>query len=45
MDKILELQRFAIAWSDGDAGTPTVNPINVTTQANMSASIFDIPKF
>lgn len=34
-----DLQKFAIAWSDGDAGTPTVNPVNVTTQSNMAATM------
>jgi len=38
MDK-LNLQLFAIAWSDGDAGTPNVNPVNKTTQSNMSATM------
>lgn len=34
-----DLQLFAIAWSDGDAGTPNVNPINVTTQQSMSPTM------
>ena len=34
---VLKLQLFA--WASGDAGTPTVNPINVTTQSSMSPTM------
>lgn len=38
MKKLLfNIQLFA--WSEGQAGTPTVNPINVTTQASMSPTM------
>lgn len=34
---MLKLQLFA--WSDGQAGAPTTNPINVTTQGSMSPTM------
>jgi len=34
---ILDLQLFA--WSAGQAGTPTTNPVNVTTQSSMSPTM------
>lgn len=34
---LLDLQRFA--WSEGQAGAPTVNPVNVTTQSSMSPTM------
>lgn len=34
---ILKLQLFA--WSEGQAGAPTTNPVNVTTQASMSPTM------
>ena len=34
---ILKLQLFA--WSEGQAGSPTVNPVNVTSQASMLPSM------
>lgn len=36
-DLILKLQLFA--WSEGQAGAPTTNPINVTTQSSMSPTM------
>ena len=33
----LNLQTFA--WSEGQAGTPTVNPVNITTQSSMSPTM------
>ena len=36
-DLILKLQLFA--WSDGQAGAPTTNPINVTSQSSMSPTM------
>ena len=36
-DLILKLQLFA--WSEGQAGAPTTNPINVTTQGSMSPTM------
>lgn len=36
-DLMLNLQLFA--WSDGQAGAPTVNPVNVTTQSSMSPTM------
>ena len=33
----LNLQLFA--WSEGQAGTPTVNPVNITTQSSMSPTM------
>jgi N4-gp56 family major capsid protein len=36
-DLILKLQLFA--WSEGQAGAPTTNPINVTSQATMSPTM------
>lgn len=35
--KELNLQLFA--WSEGQAGAPTVNPVNVTTQSTMSPTM------
>jgi N4-gp56 family major capsid protein len=35
--KELKLQLFA--WSEGQAGAPTVNPVNVTTQSSMSPTM------
>ena len=38
MEKLLlNLQLFA--WSEGQAGSPTVNPVNVTTQSSMSPTM------
>ena len=37
MMKEMNLQLFA--WSEGTAGTPNVNPINVTTQSSMSPTM------
>ena len=34
---LFNIQLFA--WSEGQAGTPTVNPVNVTTQASMSPTM------
>ena len=34
---MLKLQLFA--WSEGQAGAPTVNPVNVTTQSSMSPTM------
>ena len=34
---ILDLQLFA--WTAGNAGTPTTNPVNVTTQSSMSPTM------
>ena len=34
---LLKLQLFA--WAEGQAGTPTVNPVNVTTQSSMSPTM------
>lgn len=34
---LLNLQLFA--WSEGQAGAPTVNPVNVTTQSSMSPTM------
>ncbi len=34
---LLNLQLFA--WSDGQAGAPTTNPVNVTTQSSMSPTM------
>ena len=36
-DLILKLQLFA--WSEGQAGAPTTNPINVTSQSSMSPTM------
>ena len=36
-DLILKLQLFA--WSEGQAGAPTTNPVNVTTQSSMSPTM------
>ena len=36
-DLLFNIQLFA--WAEGQAGTPTVNPINVTTQASMSPTV------
>ena len=36
-DLFINLQLFA--WSEGQAGTPTVNPVNVTTQSSMSPTM------
>ena len=36
-DVMLKLQLFA--WSEGQAGSPTVNPVNVTTQSSMSPTM------
>ena len=36
-DLFLNLQLFA--WSEGQAGTPTVNPVNITTQSSMSPTM------
>jgi N4-gp56 family major capsid protein len=36
-DLMFNIQLFA--WSEGQAGTPTVNPVNVTTQASMSPTM------
>ena len=36
-DIMLKLQLFA--WSEGQAGAPTTNPVNVTTQASMSPTM------
>ena len=36
-DLVLKLQLFA--WSEGQPGTPTVNPVNVTTQSSMSPTM------
>ena len=37
MFKKFDLQLFA--WSEGNPGTPTVNPVNVTTQSSMSPTM------
>ena len=37
MFKKIDLQLFA--WSEGNPGTPTVNPVNVTTQSSMSPTM------
>ena len=37
MFKKINLQLFA--WSEGQAGSPTVNPVNVTTQSSMSPTM------
>ena len=37
MFKKINLQLFA--WSEGTAGAPTVNPVNVTTQSSMSPTM------
>ena len=37
MKDLFNIQLFA--WSEGQAGTPTVNPVNVTTQASMSPTM------
>ncbi len=34
---ILKLQLFA--WSEGQAGSPTVNPVNVTTQSSLAVTM------
>ena len=36
-DIMLKLQLFA--WSEGQAGAPTTNPVNVTTQSSMSPTM------
>ena len=36
-DLTMKLQLFA--WSEGQAGSPTVNPVNVTTQSSMSPTM------
>ena len=36
-DLMFNIQLFA--WSEGQAGTPTVNPVNVTTQSSMSPTM------
>ena len=36
-DLLLKLQLFA--WSEGQAGAPTTNPVNVTTQSSMSPTM------
>lgn len=36
-EKMLNLQLFA--WSEGQAGSSTVNPVNVTTQSSMSPTM------
>ena len=35
-----DLQLFAIAWNDGDAGTPNVNPINKTSDLSATMKTF-----
>jgi N4-gp56 family major capsid protein len=37
MEKLINLQLFA--WTAGNAGSPTVNPVNVTTQESMSPTM------
>lgn len=37
--KTLNFNIQLFAWSAGQAGTPTVNPVNVTTQASMSPTM------
>lgn len=37
MKELIKLQLFA--WSEGQAGAPTVNPVNVTTQSGMSPTM------
>ena len=37
MKELIKLQLFA--WSEGQAGAPTVNPVNVTTQSSMSPTM------
>lgn len=37
LTKLFNIQLFA--WSDGQAGAPTTNPVNVTTQSSMSPTM------
>ena len=36
-ETMFNIQLFA--WSEGQAGAPTVNPVNVTTQSSMSPTM------
>ena len=39
MKEILKLNLQLFAWETGSTGTPTVNPVNVTTQSSMSPTM------
>lgn len=39
MEKFLKLNLQLFAWETGNPGTPTVNPVNVTTQSSMSPTM------